>query len=192
MKRFYFYFAVFWLWVLGLISLLLLLYLLVSIAVFVHTSVHVDAVTNWKQSMDDIFKITEIFILSTTAFVALQTYIKSKSVDEVNVSLKIRELLRTQECKEVYQNIDDMNNHLVSNVTEIENYDHKLDEYLSVLEQVYPLYINGVISEEQVIRQFRYRIDSLVKDEYVMKKIEQDEKPFWTDLVSLINKFKTK
>lgn len=131
-------------------------------------------------------------ILAATAFVALAVFKRGKLVDEVNVLLRIRELLNSEKSKEVYRYYDDINNPDIKDVDSLQATEHDVDEYLGVLEHVYSLYVDGIVTKEHVSRQFGYRIKSIAKDKDLVNKISVIEKDFWRDLDSLLKEFASK
>lgn len=171
--------------------------LFISVYLFLQTRCfEIDWSPDLEAHCEKAFRFLELFVLSATAYIALQVYATSRKTKEVDVSIKIRELLNGTTCEEVYRYIDKQANSDSSTTCgksdepESVKYDeYELDIYLGTLEELYLLYQHDIISSTQMERQFGYHLRSIAKEKNVMKKLTIEEAKYWDGLVKLIQEF---
>lgn len=187
-------------WLLLTVSILSLLVSLCFIAQAISLDIDLCLASDCKAHFNEALCVLELFVISATAFTALQVYSTSCKTEEVNVSIKLRELLNSPTCEKVYRIIDEQSSSCSSEASDKSNdatsqnegkYDaYELDTYLGTLEELYLLYQHNVISKEQIKRQFGYRLKSIVGNKEVMKKLTNSaESKYWGDLVKFIREF---
>lgn len=152
-----------------------------------YMNVQIGLAYDWKCLIKLACEFISICILATTAWTALIVYRRAQTVDETNLILSLQKLLDSDDRKKTYRYIDDRHSDSKDASRNLE--DHEIDEYLAVLEHVNTFNEKGIMTDEQVLSQFQYRLKSIAQDEKVVWKLEYSEKECWIGLKNLIQKF---
>lgn len=147
-----------------------------------HTlSVDLQGLLNFLSFFKPFYSLFSGTIITLTLYVALCTFIRSKKVDAVESLVHIRELLSSTENMDIHSMLE-------TGTESFEEYysKHKVHvyNYLGILELGNIYLDKNIISEEDFMGQFGYRIENVFNNQFLKKEIEND-KTYWQVLLDL-------
>lgn len=187
------------------------LIVLCFVAVVIFLGVHrwnSERCLSWN--FTDFAELIQIFILSITAYIALNVYASNVEVEELKMLIKLRELLASGKNQKIHQRLESMSgsgaNHeekLRMDCEEEEEEEEEDDEtdvyldgfdncdvfnYLGTLELCKIILEHDVISTTSFRNQFGYRVENVAKCESIVKQMDKD-RTYWDDFFELLNFF---
>lgn len=154
-------------------------------------------------NFNDLAELIQIFILSITAYVAINVYASNAEIEELKMLIKLREVLSSGKNHEIHQRLEAMSGSNTGSGANLDEKEEEVDDtnayldgfdncavfnYLGTLELCKIILEHDVISTASFRNQFGYRIENVVKCPSIVKCMSKD-KSYWTDFFELLNFF---
>lgn len=174
-------------WATGIVAAIMLILVLISLLPCCKLNVCSEHFYHWA----------ELFIITFTLSVAVQTYQRSKKVEEANMLINLRKLLMSKDNMTIHKKLlgqfdsKDCTNDSISKSDSFWN-SHLAEvyNYLGTLELMDILLEDDVLTEEDFRQQFSYRVEDVADDESLQSFLKKENSSYWTRLNKLINKVK--
>lgn len=174
---------------------------LAAVMVYLAHEWHSEACLSWN--FNDLAELIQIFILSITAYIALNVYASNAEIEELKMLIKLRELLSSGKNHEIHQRLEAMSGSNTESGANLDEEEEDVDDtdayldgfdncevfnYLGTLELCKIILEHDVISTTSFRNQFGYRVENVVSCPSIVKCMSKD-KSYWTDFFELLDFF---
>ena len=123
--------------------------------------------------------------------IALESFRKNVNAQECQSLLELRKELGNESNMKVHTKLkkdydEIVKNGALKNYENLEDENSALDNYLGTIELINIYLKKGIISEKEFHNQFGYRIDYILKNQYLMTYINSEHYIVWANLHELI------